>query len=195
MKSLFIDNAEEMVLGILNDNLEFEQYYHFQDRQNASRIHARLNNLLQEQQVSLEDIKKIYITSGPGSYTGVRVVEGIAQIMKWQGKDIFSFYHFEIPAMSGIGQGVWVAPAWKEELFVYFWEGERYSKKLISSLKFEFTGKEYSFGNRCNGFSVCSSRKLLLEQSSTIFECVHKRGKYLPPYYYRKIEQEFKKGV
>ena len=194
MKSLFIDSTEEMALGVLNKNREFEEYCHFADKQGASLIHSRLNDLLQRHKMCLGDVKKIYIASGPGSYTGIRVVEGMAQIMKWQGVDVLSFYQFEIPFMVGIFRGVWVSQAWKGELFVYSWEGERSSEQLVPFCEYDIVGEEYSFGDRCCGVAVQSNRNLLQEYSSTIFDCVNKRGKYLPPYYYRKVEHEFKPG-
>ena len=194
MKSLFIDNTEEMTLGILNQNWEFDKCEHYKDRQNASRIHFRLNNLLEEYQLGLDDIESVFVTSGPGSYTGVRVVEGIAQIMKWQGMDVFSFYQFEVPFISGIERGVWVSPAWKEELFVYSWDGEERTKKLVPLSEYKMTGEEYSHGEQCCGTPVRSVRNMMMEHTPIVFKYVQGRGKYLPPYYYRRVEQEFKKG-
>ena len=192
MKYLFIDSTEKTVLGIVNQNLEFEKYCYFEDKKSASRIHSRLNNLLQEHKICLNNINKIYIVSGPGSYTGIRVIEGIAQIMKWQGKDILSFYQFEIPFMTGINQGVWISQAWKGEIFIYYWKNSEHSIRLVPSINYKPTGKEYSYGDQCNGFGVYSTRKLLLEHSKTVFKVVDRRGEYLPPYYYRSVEQEFK---
>ena len=194
MKSLFIDNTEETVLGVLNEGLEFDGYCHFEDKRNASRVHSRLNDLMHERGICPEDVGSVYVASGPGSYTGVRVVEGIAQIMRWQGRDIFSFYQFEVPFMSGVGRGVWVSPAWKGELFVCSWEGEDCSKRLVPTSDYKMTGGEYSFGNRCNGFAVQSVRELMMERAPVVLERVRKRGRYLPPYYYRKAGQEFVRG-
>ena len=195
MKSLFIDTTEETTLGILDENLEFEECRHFTDKHSASRIHFNLNNMLQEHKIPLENIARLYVASGPGSYTGLRVTEGIAQIMKWQGKEILSCYQFEIPFMAGVEQGVWISQAWKGELFFYFWKGDEHWSKLVSDAEYEIKGEEYSFGGQCGGIDVCSTRDLLQRHSSIIFGTVTRRGKHLTPYYYRDVEQEFKPGL
>ena len=195
MKSLFIDTTEEIALGILGENLEFEEYCHFSNKYSASRIHFHLNNILQKHKIPLKDIKRLYVASGPGSYTGLRVTEGIAQIMKWQGKEVLSFYQFEIPFMAGVEQGVWISQAWKDELFVYSWKGREHLSELVPAPKYEISGKEYSFGEKCRGVDVGSNRKLLQKHASTIFTCITHRGEYLTPYYYRKVEQEFKPNL
>ena len=183
LKSLFIDSSQNGLLGILNDSLEFETYHFFDDKRNASKIHSRLDNLLRDNCIELGDIKSFYIISGPGSYTGIRVVEGIAQIMKWQGKEIFSLYQFEIPQMVGIEKGSWISQAYKNEFFVYSWKGKEHDVQLISLDEYQMTGEE---------FNLSLTHKLLLKHSRQIFSMVKGRGGHFPPYYYREAEQEFK---
>ena len=191
MKSLFIDNTDKTTLGILDKDFKFEEYSHFEDKKSASSIHSRLHKILEQCQTTIEDIHNVYIVSGPGSYTGIRVVEGIGQIMKWQGKNIFSFYHFEIPSMVGISSGKWISQAWKSELFIYSWNGKENSAALVFSDEYTITGEEYSFGEECNSYPVQSCRNLLLNNPVDIFTFVTKRGDYRPPYYYRELEREF----
>lgn len=183
LKSLFIDNSQNSLLGILNASLEFETYDFFDDKRGASQIHFRLDNLLRDNDIKLNDIKSLYIISGPGSYTGIRVVEGIAQIMKWQGKEVFSLYQFEIPQMVGVEKGSWISQAYKNEFFIYSWQGKEYDIQLISHDEYQMTREE---------FDLSSTRKLLLKHSRQIFSMVKGRGGHFPPYYYREAEQEFK---
>ena len=192
MKSLFLDNTDETTLGVLDENFRFEEWLHFEDKKSASLIHSRLNELLEKCGLDTNDIQRIYIVSGPGSYTGLRVVDGIAQIMQWQGKEIISFYQFEIPFMSGIRRGKWISQAWKGELFVYSWDNGESCAELVPLRDYPMVGEEYSFGEECAGSIVQSCRKLLLDHSTDIFASVTKRGEYLPPYYYRELEQEFR---
>ncbi|GEO10891.1 tRNA (adenosine(37)-N6)-threonylcarbamoyltransferase complex dimerization subunit type 1 TsaB [Segetibacter aerophilus] len=74
---LNIDTATEAAsvgISLNGDSIAFRENQH--QKEHASFVHAAISDMLEEVGYSLQDIEAFAVTSGPGSYTGLRV--GIA---------------------------------------------------------------------------------------------------------------------
>lgn len=66
-----------------------------------------LDKLIQAQHVRLEDVEKIYVHPGPGSFTGIRVGVSIANTLAWQ---------YRVP-INDLPVGTFVEPAYAPSKF------------------------------------------------------------------------------
>ncbi|UZQ31128.1 MAG: tRNA (adenosine(37)-N6)-threonylcarbamoyltransferase complex dimerization subunit type 1 TsaB [Spiroplasma phoeniceum] len=83
MLNLFIDTSTDFLILIL----EKEQKIIGQVHQNHARRHTEatlptITQLLGQHQLKLKDINNFYLTTGPGSYTGVRIPMTIVKTVK-----------------------------------------------------------------------------------------------------------------
>ena len=62
------------IIGLFNEEIKDDM---------SSQILIILDNCLKQANVSLEDINKLFIINGPGSFTGVRVGVTLAKVISW----------------------------------------------------------------------------------------------------------------
>ncbi|MCT4643326.1 MAG: hypothetical protein N4A33_13625 [Bacteriovoracaceae bacterium] len=190
MSSLFLDTTKGVTLGLLDKDFKWLFYEFFENAKGSSFLHFKINSILETNSLDLADIKNVFYVSGPGSYTGMRLSEGLKQVLEWSGKKCYSFYHFDIPKIVGIKSGTWACDAFKNEAFVYTWD-EKTEKKtldLLSDLNLSdvYTSFE-SEKLKANTFTS----KMIFNESQKVFKYIkeHKLKKEL--YYFRTLEQEF----
>jgi tRNA threonylcarbamoyladenosine biosynthesis protein TsaB len=71
---IIIDTAlENATVSIANGNQVLAVANNTQPNSHAGFVHTAIQQLLQQQQISLQEIKAIAVVNGPGSYTGIRV--------------------------------------------------------------------------------------------------------------------------
>ena len=79
MISLVIDAASDKIFfSIIKDNKSYTTN-HLNSRENFDKIIILLNNFLNDQEVILSQIKKIYINKGPGKFSSLRTSISIAK--------------------------------------------------------------------------------------------------------------------
>ena len=79
MRSLFIDTASSrIILGLLEGHQLVNMINEENDHSLSSRIFPLIDRLFYDAQWSVDDIKRIYVVIGPGSFTGIRI--GVATI-------------------------------------------------------------------------------------------------------------------
>ena len=84
MKYLFIDTSTSFfTLSILSDNEVLYDYYAESKNDVASKIIPILSNALTKLNLEIEDIDKIFVVNGPGSFTGVRIGVTVAKTIAW----------------------------------------------------------------------------------------------------------------
>lgn len=87
MKSLFIDTASSrIVLALLEDSKVLVQINEVNDHSLSSRIFPLIDRLFHQVGWTTDDIKRIYVVTGPGSFTGIRVGVTIAKTYAWAKK-------------------------------------------------------------------------------------------------------------
>lgn len=73
----------EAELYLYNDKNRISEYRWQAHRQLAETLHKKINQLLADQGLSLEDIKKIGVYQGPGSFTGLRIGISVANALSY----------------------------------------------------------------------------------------------------------------
>ena len=118
---LYLDTTHGIQLGLLNNQYDWIEINNLGELKSSAVIHAYINDLLVKYNQEILDISSLVYCAGPGSYTGMRVSEGIAQIFEMAQIKLYSFYHFEIPQIYGNQHGKWLDHAFKGEIFIYDW--------------------------------------------------------------------------
>ena len=78
MINLVIDAASDKIFSIIKDDKSYTTN-HLNSRENFDKIIILLNNFLNDQEVILRQIKKIYINKGPGKFSSLRTSISIAK--------------------------------------------------------------------------------------------------------------------
>lgn len=198
---LYIDSSEYLTLGLLDSEYQWVDTVQISAKKNAEIFHSELYEMLKRAGTRLEKIETAFHCAGPGSYTGMRLSDGICQVLDWRGIAVYSFYHFEVPQLIGIDRGVWLSEAFKGELFCYEWNlGEsttslvgkdgRGTEDIVGSY---YATHEFVFTHYpVEGFDCEYTADLIRRKASLLFEDVEKKKMKRSPYYYRPLEKEFK---
>jgi tRNA threonylcarbamoyladenosine biosynthesis protein TsaB len=178
MYSLFLDTTQGLTVGLLDRDFSWVFYEYTDEKKPSEIIHDKIYFILNKFNLSIEKVQFISI-AGPGSYTGMRLSEGVSTILEWGGVSIFSFYHFEVPFLTGIESGRWVTNAFKNQVFLYEWNAENSKTTLLS----ECLDTE--------AFTLIKTRELIFSHSREIFSKVIHLNKPKETYYFRSLEEEF----
>ena len=84
MKILLIDTANSFVTVSIIENEKLLYYFHEQIISDmASKIIPIIDDAFNKVNFKLEDIDKIFVCNGPGSFTGIRVGVTVAKTIAW----------------------------------------------------------------------------------------------------------------
>ena len=199
--SLLIDTSHGSNIGLLDFNFNWIEFSNDLESKSSGIIHHRLHELLTKNKARIEDLQNLFLINGPGSYTGVRVGEGIGQIFEWQNINTFSFHHFQIPYLGDVKEGIFICSAFKNEYFVYHWKDEINNQSLVSLEKLMESLKEhkeyYSYskleGVEFASFDFIDTNEILRKNSIKILSKVFSSKLREKPFYFRKLSDEFKK--
>lgn len=200
MTYLFVDTTNHLTFGLLDEGFKWLDFVELQDKKSSGKIHSLIYEVLEKNGLKAKELKAMFHISGPGSYTGMRVSEGLAQILKWQNIPTYSFYHFEIPSILNIESGAWISNAFKGELFLYTWDEDGSNKELLlsSNLKESLISLKLKYKNLFTHFStefemeLNYSSELVRSHSENLFNVVMSNKMNQKPFYYRSLDQEFK---
>lgn len=94
---LFIDSATNyLYLGIVSDNI-VHTYSRSGRNDHSETLVYYLENFLKEHNISVEDIKEVYVGRGPGSYTGLRIAGTVAKVYAFIKKlPLYSFSSLDL---------------------------------------------------------------------------------------------------
>lgn len=194
MHSLYVDSTSGLVIGLLDSEFNWVEYLDTQEKKPSEVIHVEIFNLVKKYNLDLKNMN-FFFSAGPGSYTGMRLGEGIAQVLAWDSLKVFSFHHFDVPMMIGIEKGFWVTNAFKGQVFIYNWDGKKTQKELVNSADFKIVDLDlgYTLSSEVKDFGhLKTTRDLIKTQSQKIFSKVYKEKIREAPYYFRTLEEEFK---
>lgn len=189
MTTLFIDTTKYITIGLLDDNYEWLKYDLYKELKASAAIHFKIQEILQKNNIEIEKLDNVVYMAGPGSYTGMRVSAGIAQVLNFSGLKTYSAYHYDIPSILGIDKGDWIGDAFKNEIFLYSWDKQRNSSKLIK--KNEYQTKEDEFRSFNEVSKQLSTDHLIKENSSIVIKHIVNEEMNRNLYYYRSLEEEF----
>lgn len=84
MKSLLIDTTtSNITVAVLNNLDVLNQYHENISTDIASKIILIIDNCLKKSNLTIQDIDKIFVVNGPGSFTGIRVGVTISKVIAW----------------------------------------------------------------------------------------------------------------
>lgn len=100
MISLFLDTCSQIIrIGILFDN-KLIDYLEFQnDNKLSEKLLPVIKKIIDKNNYKVNDLNRIYISVGPGSFTGIRIGVTVAKVMAWSlNIDIIPISSLEIMA-------------------------------------------------------------------------------------------------
>lgn len=84
MISLFIDTADkEVIVGILNNSNILSLKKQPNENDLSIKLLPMIDDLLKECELDVNQIEKIFVVNGPGSFTGIRIGLTVAKVMAW----------------------------------------------------------------------------------------------------------------
>lgn len=84
MISLFIDTCtSNLIIAVCKDKQILKQLVQKNDTNLSTDFTSYVENLLEEVNINVRDINKIYVSVGPGSFTGIRVGLTFAKVLAW----------------------------------------------------------------------------------------------------------------
>ncbi|MCY4524587.1 MAG: hypothetical protein OXB84_07605 [Halobacteriovoraceae bacterium] len=190
---------------MLNEQNQWIDYREIPLKKSSELLHITIYQMLQKNDLTVENIQSLFTIAGPGSYTGVRLAEGFAQVFSWQKITIFSCCHFEIPRLLGIKRGIFLSQAFKREVFVYKWNENISDKKNLPDSQFDMVIKSMenigyplfaAFNDKIfSGFNMQFTDVLLRENIERIFTQIKTKKMRSPIYYYRHLEREYSSSL
>lgn len=193
-KYLFLDSSLYLQFGLLDEEFKWIDHILIETTKSSNILHSELHRMLEKNRTSINEVEAIFSIAGPGSYTGVRLVEGVTQILGWQGKTIYSIHHFEIPYLVGIDKGSWISEAFKGEVFEYSWDGDEKQHRLISKDELDLLDDYDLYSHRADFLDLPtrSTSAMVFENAELIFSAMKSLEMKREPFYYRELETEFK---
>lgn len=195
---LFIDTTQDITLGLLDKDCSWKSYQFFENVKGSAVIHKYIYDVLKEHDVALRSIEGIIQIAGPGSYTGMRVSDGLSQIFDWEGFKTYSFYHYDVPRFLDKDKGIWISNAFKGEYFVFEWDEKNTKSSLVKAQEMEAVLKSTpeiysSFLVKGIDMDIKFTSKLIYKNSSKLFSKIVAEEMKSPLYYYRTVEEEYKR--
>lgn len=197
MSYLFLDSSNGLTLGLLNDELSWVELRELETKKTSDVVHGEIIDLLSKYNLELSKLDAVIMMAGPGSYTGMRVSEGIAQVLEFEGIKVYSFHSFRIPKLLGLDELIWVYPAFKREIFKL----EKGESTLLSLNEFETLrdtcGDKLATHGDSSISEYCSVNTLetLKNNPSSIFSIVVSSEFRDAPHYFRALDVEFTKST
>lgn len=194
MHYLYVDVTAGMTLGLLDDDFNWVEYKESAEKKPSEVIHQEIFRLINAHNVQPEQTE-YFFASGPGSYTGMRLGEGIAQILEWSGRKIYSFHQFEVPQIMGIKKGYWMTNAFKGQVFLHTWENDQVNSQLLNTNDVKIIDDGFGFTLTHDHelfIKLKTSKELISTNPQKFFKNIKTLNMRKSPYYFRSLEEEFK---
>ena len=122
MISLVMDTSNSyLAVGLFKDNMCLEAFQEKGSRRQSEKAFPSLKEVLDRHHIALKDVNEMIITSGPGSYTGVRVAMTIAKTLAAV-SDVRIKSVSSLAAYAGMNQALSVIDARGHKVFVGVYE-------------------------------------------------------------------------
>lgn len=122
MISLVMDTSNSyLAVGLFKDNMCLEAFQEKGSRRQSEKAIPSLKEVLDCHHITLKDVNEMIITSGPGSYTGVRVAMTIAKTLAAV-SDVRIKSVSSLAAYAGMNQALSVIDARGHKVFVGVYE-------------------------------------------------------------------------
>ncbi len=104
MKILFLDTSSSFVtIAVIEDNNVLFMYHDIIKDDMSSKIMPIISSGFEKLNFSINDIDKVMVANGPGSFTGIRIGVTIAKVVAWSlKKDIICISSLELYASTNV---------------------------------------------------------------------------------------------
>lgn len=167
------------------------------------KLHSLINSLEKKWNFNLSEISEFVFQKGPGSYTGLRLLDGFQSFLELEGHVVSNFYEFEVPSLLDEKSYLYLTKAFKKQILVMnesihenIDEDEFY--KLLPDLikdKERIYCDEFFFENLQSKIKIetVSGFDIIKKNFTRLIKEVIKRKVSKNIYYFRSLEEEFKK--
>lgn len=192
--SLLLDSCNGFRLGLLDEKYQCIEFLKFDEKKASNILFNETQNILEKYNISLPDLKHLFLIMGPGSYTGIRLLQGMKELYSEMGIDVLSFYLFEIPGLANQESGQFVISAYKQEFYHYCWDQSGVTQKLLKKEELTSLNADviFSVDDNVGDLATENVYKVLQEHCSTVFENVVAQKLQRESFYFRPLDQEFK---
>ena len=84
MISLFLDTCSQIIrLGVLSDSKLIDYTEFTNDNKLSEKLLPAIKEMLDKNKYRVNEINRIYISVGPGSFTGIRIGVTVAKVIAW----------------------------------------------------------------------------------------------------------------
>lgn len=181
---LYLNTAYKQSFGILDESFEWKSLKSFDLAKASESFHFEIHQELESLSCELKEVKAVFYCAGPGSYTGMRLSHVISSYLEQEGIPVYSFYLHEVPALLEIPKGTFISNAYKGESFVYSWPAPVDEFKLV---------KQVDLGDISDSIDSEAVLIKIKDQSKDLFPIIESKSLSRELFYYRSLEQEFKK--
>ena len=195
MISLVMDTSNSyLAVGLFKDNMCLEAFQEKGSRRQSEKAIPSLKEVLDRHHIALKDVNEMIITSGPGSYTGVRVAMTIAKTLAAV-SDVRIKSVSSLAAYAGMNQALSVIDARGHKVFVGVYEnGLPLIKEQVMTLEdftqlraeyedFELVGKVGCLGLDEKECDLCANIYAVAQMADPI-----KNVDLLVPTYIKDVE-------
>lgn len=195
MISLVMDTSNSyLAVGLFKDNMCLEAFQEKGSRRQSEKAIPTLKEVLDRHHIALKDVNEMIITSGPGSYTGVRVAMTIAKTLAAV-SDVKIKSVSSLAAYAGMNQALSVIDARGHKVFVGVYEnGLPLMKEQVMTLEdfaqlraeyedFELVGEVGCLGLNEKECDLCANIYALAQMADPI-----KNVDLLVPTYIKDVE-------
>lgn len=195
MISLVMDTSNSyLAVGLFKDNMCLEAFQEKGSRRQSEKAIPSLKEVLDRHHIALKDVNEMIITSGPGSYTGVRVAMTIAKTLAAV-SDVRIKSVSSLAAYAGMNQALSVIDARGHKVFVGVYEnGLPLIKEQVMTLEdftqlraeyedFELVGEVGCLGLDEKECNLCANIYALAQMADPI-----KNVDLLVPTYIKDVE-------
>lgn len=195
MISLVMDTSNSyLAVGLFKDNMCLEAFQEKGSRRQSEKAIPTLKEVLDRHHIALKDVNEMIITSGPGSYTGVRVAMTIAKTLAAV-SDVKIKSVSSLAAYAGMNQALSVIDARGHKVFVGVYEnGLPLIKEQVMTLEdfaqlraeyedFELVGEVGCLGLNEKECDLCANIYALAQMADPI-----KNVDLLVPTYIKDVE-------
>ncbi len=162
------------------------------DQRPSKKLLTNLNLILTQNNLAIGDIQDFYFCKGPGSYTGLRISQGLEEYLKLNKFNCYDFYSFEILKVLEL-KYLFVANAFKKEFFVAEKNCEqieyrKISKDVLNSKRLDREVISYDDSLKDEDYF-----KVFDEKFSDFFNEVLSNKLEKDVFYYRSLSEEYKR--
>ena len=161
----------------------------FQNSRPSSHLHSLIYSFLKENNLDKSEIEYVF-NLGPGSYTGLRLLKGFADVLNQAKLKTYSFWGFELLEVLGCDYK-WISPAFKGQFFLCDYTTDQLEYRLIDQNTEIVEGKYIGIRNVKEIYP-----RFIWDLEDEIYISLIKRvteeKRKREIFYYRKLEDEYK---